>query len=323
MSDEQALHDVSNELTAALAWLERAAVLAAGQEELARALEASAARVRAAIATARAELGAGEGRRSPRRLRALVVEVATDLAAEAERRGVRIDVALPEGEVQGPAVDPRAARTVLANLVLNALAFAPAGSSVRVRFVQSGEAAEVHVEDDGPGVPAEVGDRVFTGTSLRPGGTGHGLVHARRAAVSVGGSLSLVDAARGAHFVFRVAPRPRPLAGRRGLVVEDDADLRLLLEAALGSAGASVDATPDPRHFHEALLPGARFDFVLVDASPFGPALREALARLASLEPRPRVVVMSGKADPDIDGVGWVEFLRKPFELRELIPLLA
>jgi signal transduction histidine kinase len=57
------------------------------------------------------------------------------------------------------------------------------------------------VADDGPGVPANIADRVFEPlVTSRPGGTGLGLALARRIAAAHGGSISLVPGGAGATF---------------------------------------------------------------------------------------------------------------------------
>jgi signal transduction histidine kinase len=60
----------------------------------------------------------------------------------------------------------------------------------------------IEVSDDGPGVPAEIADRVFEPlVTARPGGTGLGLALARRIATAHGGSIAL---AQGPGARFRV-----------------------------------------------------------------------------------------------------------------------
>ena len=60
---------------------------------------------------------------------------------------------------------------------------------------------EIAVSDDGPGVDAELGERLFRPGSSTAGGTGLGLGIARRVARTLGGDVELRDAAR-AEFVL-------------------------------------------------------------------------------------------------------------------------
>lgn len=68
------------------------------------------------------------------------------------------------------------------------------------------ERIAIEIEDDGPGVPPEIADRIFEPlVTSRPGGTGMGLPLARRIVTAHGGDIGLVparsgDDARGACF---------------------------------------------------------------------------------------------------------------------------
>ena len=73
---------------------------------------------------------------------------------------------------------------------------------IQTRCEASGGLLTVEVEDDGPGVPASLGDKIFEPlVSSRDGGTGLGLPLARRIARAHGGTLTLLPSAgRGACF---------------------------------------------------------------------------------------------------------------------------
>jgi signal transduction histidine kinase len=91
-----------------------------------------------------------------------------------------------------------ALRQVLLNLLLNAAdALEHRGTQglVLVAFEEAGDTTRILVEDDGPGVATEVGDRLFepfvTGKADR-GGTGLGLSVCRGLVEAAGGKLDLV-----------------------------------------------------------------------------------------------------------------------------------
>jgi PAS domain S-box-containing protein len=115
--------------------------------------------------------------------------------------------------------DPEATAHVLANLVLNAAKFSPAGSVIEVTTTVAGGEAVVMVVDQGPGVPAElrerVFDRFFQGADQPPGkrGTGVGLAIVRRYVELQGGRAwcEETDPGPGATFCFTL-----PLAPRQG-----------------------------------------------------------------------------------------------------------
>ena len=96
--------------------------------------------------------------------------------------------------------DPMRVRQILDVLVDNAVKFTPAGSTITLRLstrIMDGQAwAQVEVEDDGSGIPAERFPHIFDsfrqgdGSSTRSvGGMGMGLAYARKLAENMGGRL--------------------------------------------------------------------------------------------------------------------------------------
>ncbi len=101
-------------------------------------------------------------------------------------------------------------RTVVGNLVLNAVQASPRGASVDVR-VAAGEGGglSLQVADRGPGIPAAVGDRVFEPFfSGRPGGTGLGLALVRRLVEAHGGTVTWRSGPAGTTFDVHLSPLP-------------------------------------------------------------------------------------------------------------------
>ncbi len=159
-------------------------------------------------------------RPTPREQR--VVEV---FARVRERLGGR----LPEGLLQEHCVpdlrvlvDPTALETVLANLVDNALAYAP-GSTVELRAAAGVEGGvSIEVEDHGPGIAPEILPRIFErffrgdpARSREGGGTGLGLAIVRNLVGRMGGRIA-VRSRPGEGTLFRVelpASPGRPLPG--------------------------------------------------------------------------------------------------------------
>jgi two-component system, NtrC family, C4-dicarboxylate transport sensor histidine kinase DctB len=100
------------------------------------------------------------------------------------------------------ALDSVGVQQILVNLVRNAReAVAERQGHVRITTRPLEDGVEVTVADDGPGVPAEVRERLFTPFATgKSSGSGLGLWLSRRLAVDAGGSLELVDGAPGATF---------------------------------------------------------------------------------------------------------------------------
>lgn len=118
------------------------------------------------------------------------------VAEEAAARGVTVRI--EPGELPVVLADPRALRTILINLLQNAIAFSPEGGEVRLRAKAGFSTVTVEVEDDGDGVdpadlprlmqPFEQGENALT-RSVE--GAGLGLPIVRLLAQAMGGSVSL------------------------------------------------------------------------------------------------------------------------------------
>jgi two-component system, NtrC family, sensor histidine kinase GlrK len=152
---------------------------------------------------------------APRRfaLDTLVREVARAHELAAQAKGQKLVLELERVQVNA---DPEKLRSIVDNLIGNALKFTPAGGSVAVLAHSSGDDAVIDVIDSGPGVPAEERDSIFDSffrgrakASARVEGSGLGLAIAREFVEAHGGKISVLAEERGAHF--RVA-LPRRLA---------------------------------------------------------------------------------------------------------------
>jgi signal transduction histidine kinase len=102
---------------------------------------------------------------------------------------------------------------VLVNLVLNSLQSMNGSGEIRLTARQAeGGALEMTVEDDGPGVRADIADEVFKPFfTTRRTGTGLGLPISRKIVEMHGGTLELDRAAKGARFVIRLPLPPEGL----------------------------------------------------------------------------------------------------------------
>lgn len=134
--------------------------------------------------------------------------IAPLMALYSPHDGLRYDVRLASG-VRARADKDQLAQ-VLVNLVKNAEEAMPEGGLVSVRVRAAESCAILEVEDEGPGVPAELKDRLFEPyVTTKPQGSGLGLAIASRIAREHGGELSVHDAPRRG-TVFRLTlPSPR------------------------------------------------------------------------------------------------------------------
>jgi two-component system NtrC family sensor kinase len=88
----------------------------------------------------------------------------------------------------------------IGNLVRNAIEASPPGAKVRFAVVIDGEWAEIRVEDTGPGLPDQDGQKVFEPfftTKTERGGTGLGLAITRDMIAQLGGEVGLENSEHG------------------------------------------------------------------------------------------------------------------------------
>ena len=132
------------------------------------------------------------------------------LAAQAKAQRVAIDVV--------PVTvwaDAAKLRSVIDNLLGNAVKFAPAGGEIRIRARESAGLVTIDMLDSGPGVPVEEREAIFeafyrgrAGAFGRAEGTGLGLAIAREFAEAHGGRIQIISGGRGGHFRVTLPLRP-------------------------------------------------------------------------------------------------------------------
>ncbi len=183
--------------------------------------------------------------------------------------------------------------------------------------------ARLTFRDTGPGVPQETAERIWEPFfTTKPGsGTGMGLSVVHRAVLDHGGRVRLIqEAGAGACFEIslpmylglvdddeptRTMLVPRtlhadgpPLQGRRVLVADDEAALRLVLDTGLSHRGAEVVPVGDGMEAlaaaHRATDDGQPFHAAIVDMHMPGLDGLSLVAELRSREPLMRLIVTSG-----------------------------
>ena len=150
--------------------------------------------VEALLALARADAAPAE--------RVDVASVARDRVAVwrplAVERGISLEVP-SNGTLYARAASGRLAQ-VIDNLVTNALAAAPSGTTVTVGARAAADGVEVHVADEGPGLTPAQRERAFDRfwrAGSGAGGSGLGLAIVRKLVEADGGTVELRDAAGG------------------------------------------------------------------------------------------------------------------------------
>ena len=181
-------------------------------------------------------------------------------------------------------------RQVLVNLLANAIKFTPAGEvgvTVSARRLE-GSRRELHfaVRDTGIGIPKARFDRLFkvfsqvdVSTTRRYGGTGLGLAISKRLSELMGGRIwAESEPGKGSTFHFTIvadevealeraaADGEQPeLAGKRVLIVDDNASNRLLLKLQTERWGMRARDTNSPAVALEWIVQGDPFDVALLD----------------------------------------------------------
>ncbi len=203
-----ASHELRTPLTSVLANLELLTEELDGERrEAAEAALRSSRRMRRLVADllllARSD-SAQEQQRRPVDLGKIALDAVSE--AQAIAAGHELELDAEPGVVVDGARDEL--HRVVLNLIENAVNHTPPGTTVRVSTRTEGQDAILIVEDDGPGVPPEMREKIFD-RFVRVGGdvgksTGLGLAIVRAVAHAHGGDVRLEDAEPGARFVVRL-----------------------------------------------------------------------------------------------------------------------
>ncbi len=231
-----------------------------------------------------------------------IARLETLVRSRADEKGLAFHVVLESAIPRTVRTDSTRVRQVLLNLLGNAIKFTSAGQVVlRLRADPTARRITCDVEDTGPGIGAELSERLFTpfsqvdsSASRIYGGTGLGLAISRRLAQLVGGDVRLLRSTpgQGACFRFELALETPPnvdwldsiekatvavtgpvkvlptLKGRI-LLAEDGPDNQRLISFLLRKAGAEVEVAENGCEALERLraaeAAGAPFELLVTD----------------------------------------------------------
>lgn len=226
----------------------------------------------------------------------LIREIVQENSAQAERLGCQISLSFFPRNMPGVETDPRLLRKVLANLISNAVKFAPAGEIFVSTKLSSEDILEIVVRDTGLGIHDKDTARIFepfTTIDASYGrqyeGTGLGLSIVATSIEALGGKISLKSkvgsgseftvclpvcvTSKPADTILDVAsavnqgPEMHSVSkAKRVLVVDDNEINRVLLSHMLEQMGHSASTAADGLEALEQ-AGSSPFDLILLDIS--------------------------------------------------------
>jgi PAS domain S-box-containing protein len=286
---------------------------------------------------------------APVDLASVIAEAIETMRVAADAKQLAIAVQIPPEPLVASG-DAARLQQVIWNLLSNAVKFTPKGGRIEVSARPVGSDVEVVVSDSGIGIAPDMLPHVFerfhqgdTSTTRRFGGLGLGLSIARHIVEAHGGTVRAASAGMHAGSCFtislplrigsaveRSAPlempaviesvTPVPLDGLRALLVDDDADARAMVRAALESRGGVVQESDS---VDSACAELGRFgpDVVLTDIGLPGRdgfALLEHVLGNGEVLSRVPVVAITAYAGGELErralNAGFAAFLVKPIE---------
>ncbi|MCB9399204.1 MAG: response regulator [Acidobacteria bacterium] len=270
-------------------------------------------------------------------------------AQKAQERGVELGAVIPEEAQIRVLADPRLIGHILGEMIENALKFTDKGT-VSVFVIphepkETSQEIRFEVRDTGLGIQRGQEELIFRpfyqashGLSRTKEGTGLGLYIVRLMAEHLGGKIWAEPQTVGSTVVFEVPfmraetkgvnSNVHPLAGFRGLYVDDNRTARFLVELILRAQGVSIEVCESG---HEALsrlqasLDAKKpFDFMIVDyqlEDLNGLELSKRIAQSESLHALPRIMLTAHpkKAVGDWEASGFSDFITKPFRRSRFI----
>ena len=275
--------------------------------------------------------------------------VVTDAGREAADRGVRIYVDTLADDLPSLLISEENVREAFGQLVKNALDATATGGAVslsaRERRRNGTCGVELSVKDSGAGIPRAFLSRVFDPffTTKPPGkGVGLGLSLVRRSVEAHGGRIDvrselghgttvrvwLPVAVQGAARRTALGCGGYAMSSARGriLVIDDEEDLREMLEFILASEGFEV-VTVESGLAAIELARARAFDLAITDMRMPGINGIETLTALKQIDASIEVIVVTGYASEQTAAEcmkrGAYGYLTKPFELADLLPLIG
>ena len=237
---------------------------------------------------------------------------------------------------------------VFSNLLTNAANYTPQGGHIRLSASAVDGSVQIAVEDDGPGIPANIVGSLFQPFAQGPrpldrhqGGLGLGLALARTFTELHGGAVRFenIGEGRGSRFIVTLplaGPEPdsatplpavhREYRVRRVLVVDDNADAASMLAEAFQEAGHTVAVAHDGASALNRLQT-FRADVGIFDIGLPGLTGYELARRAREMLPGLRLIAVTGYGQAaDVDqahAAGFDAHCVKPVSTSVLLGLIS
>ena len=271
-------------------------------------------------------------------LRDLLADVAAIMAPLAAEKELSFAASVAEDVPESLLLDPGGVRQVLINLIGNAVKFTDRGS-VRVSVTEDAKTLTMCIQDTGSGIKEDDQERIFAAFQRADRsvvGSGLGLSITRQLTRLMGGNLALESSAGVGTTVTVTLPVELPTTtkpeamqsaaqipqGRTGriLMVEDNADIRRLVELALTRGGHALMIAADGLEaIHMAV--GQKPELILMDLNLPNLDGRDAAKQIRDLGFVGKIIAFSARRDlteanckPEFDGV-----IHKPIRMAELL----
>lgn len=256
--------------------------------------------------------------------------------------------------------DPTRLRQILINIIGNAVKFTEVGGvRVNVRCQNDGSSLLrilVDVKDTGAGFSDEQKTRLFqpfvqadNTTTRKYGGTGLGLVLAKRLSEALGGTVTVSESTlgKGSTFVIsflamasnhaqpyqpieaqrnQIQNNLQPLKGIRILLVDDSPDNQQLITQVLAKSGAEVEVADNGQNAIKSAL-NQSFNVILMDIQMPVMDGYQAKAELNKHQIETPVIALTAHAMLEerqkTRNAGFAGHLTKPLEFTELIETIA
>jgi PAS domain S-box-containing protein len=283
------------------------------------------------------------------------------LKLQANEKGISLQVSMDDQVPPTINTDLMRLRQILVNIIGNAIKFTDKGIvAVNISTTPSLEANRstlvITVKDSGRGISPPQAQRLFTpftqadvSTTRKFGGTGLGLVLAKRLAQLLGGDVELSESELGKGSIFKVTidaglnqshqiksaftktdaigdKLSQRIDGMRILLTEDSKDNQLIVSRLLTTAGAKVDIVENGKEAIDR-LEVSQYDLVLMDIQMPIMDGYEATTLLRSRGFKTPILALTAHALEEERqhclNSGFSEHISKPIERKSLIEKIS